>query len=295
MQSMRWDDMKVLLALVRSGSLARAAERLGVNVSTVSRRLDALEEATGVHLFDRTTEGTLPTAAAEKMVPFAETMEHAMHGIEHDVQAHELEPAGEVRVTAPPGVVDHFLAPALPRLYEAYPKIRIAILSSIGYADLTRREADIALRMMRPKGGDLVATSVSKSGWRIVAAPPLAKEVGRLKDPNALRWVVWGEELMHLPDARWITEHVEPANVVLRTNGMTALIEAVRAGLGAMVVPTPYRDLPGLAEVKCSAGLRRSLAALPEGTLWLVGHRALRAVPRIAVVWEWLRDEFRAL
>ena len=85
-ENLRWDDLRVLLVLFRAGSLKRAAEELGVNVSTASRRLDALEAAIGVRLFDRTPDGTHPTSAAEELVGFAETMEHAAHGLMRGVQ-----------------------------------------------------------------------------------------------------------------------------------------------------------------------------------------------------------------
>jgi DNA-binding transcriptional LysR family regulator len=85
---------------------------------------------------------------------------------------------------------------------------------------------------------------------------------------------------------------VSREQVVLETSSMSAQLEAVRAGLGCMVVPRPYAELRGLARVRCAGALEKSLAAVPEGTLWLVGHRALREVPRIAVVWAWLKRLF---
>ena len=139
------------------------------------------------------------------------------------------------------------------------------------------------------------ASSAYALGTTIAASPArTAKltESGKLRDPEATRWVTWGEELGHLPDARWIAAHVGRDRVVLETSSMTAQIEAVRAGIGAMVVPLPYAKLPGLAPVEHSTKLGKSLAALPEGTLWLVGHRALRDVPRVAVVWAWLKGRF---
>src|SRR5690606_7993485 len=148
------------------------------------------------------------------------------------------------------------------------------------------------LRLVRPDAGDFVATRVAAHGWCVVACPAHAAALGKLRDPDATRWVTWGEDLAHLPDARWLAAHVSRERVVLETNGMTAQLEAVRAGLGAMVVPRPYAALRGLVEVPCARAVKGSLAALPQGTLWLVGHRALREVPRIAVVWAWLKQRF---
>lgn len=278
--------------MMRRGSLKRAAEDLDVNISTVSRRLDALEGETGVHLFDRTPEGTKPTAAAEQLMPFAEQMEAAAMGLLRGVEALEAEPEGEVRITAPPGVVDHFLAPAVGELCERYPRLRIHILSAIAYADLTRREADLALRLGRPESGDLIAKRMMAQGWSVIASTDHAVELGTLRRAEQARWVTWGPELAHLPDRRWVDDNVPPERCALITNSMTAQLEAVRAGYGVMLVPTVYRTLRGLSEVRCSRTLRQSIAVLPSGSLWLVGHRAHRHVPRIAAVWEWLEEAF---
>lgn len=289
---LRWDDVRVLLALARHGSLKRASASLGVNISTVSRRLDALEEAAGAHLFDRTSGGTLPTAAAEELLPFAERMEQAALSMTRVFEALEVEPEGTVRITAPPGLVDHFLAPALATLTDAYPRLRISVVSTIGYADLTRREADIALRLLRPATGDLVAKRLATHGLVLVGAPAHAAALGRLTDPAATRWVTWDEDLAHLPDARWVAEHVPSERIVLRTSSMTAQLEAVRAGIGVMLAPMPYATLPALRAVELGPKLQKSVGAIPAGSLWLVGHRALRDVPRIAAVWRWIEERF---
>jgi DNA-binding transcriptional LysR family regulator len=289
---LRWDDLRVMLALVRRGSLKRGAEDLGVNVSTMSRRLDALEEAAGTHLFDRTPEGTKPTAATEQLVVFAEAMEQAAMGFSRGLERLEVEPEGDVRLACPPGVADHFLAPAVGDLCARHPKLRLTILSSIGYADLTRREADLALRTIRPAAGDFVAQRIATQGWCVVASPALAGEIGRLQQTGRARWVTWGEDLAHLVDRRWVDEHVPSERIALVTSSMTSLLEAVRADFGLMLVPTAYRALDGLCEVACAPKLRRSIDALPPSALWLVGHRALRDVPRIAAVWAWLATRF---
>lgn len=292
---LRWDDVRVLLALSRQGSLKRAAGSLGVNVSTASRRLDALEEAAGMHLFDRTPDGTRPTAAAERLLPFAESMEQAALGMARSLEGLEADPEGVVRITAPPGLVDHFLAPALTDLVERYPRLRISIVSSIGYADLTRREADLALRSIRPAAGDLVARRLVTPRYVVIASPAHAEELGRLGDPAAARWLTWEEDLAHLSDAEWIAQHVPPEQVVLRTSSMTAQIEAARTGLGLMLAAAPYADLRGLRALTTTRALSRSVDAIPRGSLWLVGHRALREVPRIAAVWSWLEARFSGM
>ena len=292
---LRWDDMRVVLALARHGSLKSAARVLEVNISTVSRRLDALEASVGWHLFDRTSEGTRPTAVTEELLPFAEAMEQAASGFLVGLDGLEQEPAGLVRVAAPPGLVDHFIAPALRGLLKHHPKLRVEVLSSIGYTDLTRREADVALRLKRPTSGDLIATRVKAYGYIVLASPKQAKRIGRLRDPGAECWTSWGDNLGHMADSRWLSEQVSRERVVVVSNSMTAQIEAVRHHIALMVAPEPYAKLAGVCSLPLSNALRSSLAAVPQAPLWLVGHRALREVPRIAATWNWLQSSLSAL
>lgn len=290
---LRWDDVRVLLALLRAGSQKQAARALGVDIATVSRRLGALEAALGATLFERTPDGTRPTEAAARLAPLAEKMERAAEGVTRGLEGLEAEPEGLVRVTAPPGLVDHFLAPELVSLTAAFPRLRVEILSSIAYADLARREADLALRLTRPARGDFVSTRLSSEGWEVIASPAHAHALGRLEDPARTSWVTWGDDLAHLPDGAWIRARVPEGRIQLVTNSMTAQLEAVRAGFGVMLAPRPYGALRGLTVVDVSAALRRSLDALPEGTLFLVATRAAREVPRVSAVWSWLVARFR--
>ena len=289
MQIERWDDLRILLAVFREGSLKRAASTLGVNISTASRRVDALEEQLGVRLFDRTPDGAKPTDAVERLIVHAEAMERGAMGFMRAIEGLELEPEGVVRLAAPPGVADHFLVPQLAKLLERHPKIRLQILASIGYADLTRREADLALRMRRPAGGDFTVKRLAKHGYvPIVSENDRSRK--RLGDASSIGWMTWGEDLGGRPDRQWVFEHAGRDAIVLETSSMNAQLEAVRQGLGAMLVPLPYVMLPGVRRLRLSDALEASLEQVPADALWLVGHRALRDVPRIAAVWTWLEE-----
>jgi DNA-binding transcriptional LysR family regulator len=284
----KWDDLAVLAALVRERTLSGAAARLGVNASTVGRRLDALEEALDAHLFDRTPEGVHPTAAAEQLFPIAEQFEDAAAEVMRAVEGFETEPEGTVRITAPPGVASQLVAPLTAELLQAHPRIRVELDASVGYADLTRREADIALRLERPRSGDLIATRLGTSTTALVASSEYATDAGRVRSLDELRWIDWGPGLSHLPDSRWLNKAVSADRIVLRTDSIDAQVAAARAGVGALLLPRAHAGLVDLVEVALTRKLSRSLPPLPESSLWLVGHRALRHVPRVAVVWEFL-------
>lgn len=281
-----WDQVRVFLAVARAGQLASAGARLGLDVSTVSRRVDRLESELGVHLFDRTKEGTRITAAAEAILPAAEEMERALAQFVTAKDAIETTAEGVVRLTCPPGVADAFVAPLLARFYEKYPRVVVELDASIGYADLTRREADLALRANRPHSGDLVAVKVVTTRAIPMTSPEYAEELGRIKKWSDARWIGWGADLAHIPTARWMTEHTPPP--VFRTNHFTSQISAASAGLGVIVTSEPFIHVRRLAPVRVSRALEPTLEKLPVEDLWLVGHRVLRAVPRIAAVWDFL-------
>jgi DNA-binding transcriptional LysR family regulator len=283
---MRWDDLEVVLALGRAGSLSGAAARLGVNTSTIARRLDKTEATHDVHLFDRTPSGITPTELALALMPVAEAMEQAAADAVRIVADRETQPEGTVRLTAPPGLANWIIAPVLAQLRKRHPRLAIELDASVGYANLTRREADLALRAGRPTSGDLVAVRLAEAASIPAVAPAVARRIGKLASTDDVDWITWGPDLVHLPDAQWIAQHVDAARIALRTSSMDAQIHAARAGLGAMLLAPPFLRASGLVRLDLDRALAKRTAAIPSGTLWLVGHRALRNVPRVQAVWD---------
>lgn len=281
----RWDDVRVVMALSRAGTLKGAAAELGINASTVGRRLDAFEDAIGTRLFDRTPDGVLPTESLEHILPRARELEHAAADLGRAIEGFEREPAGLVRITAPPGVAHLFLAPWLAELHARYPKLRLEIDASVGYADLTRREADLALRVVRPSAGDLVAVRIAEQRPALLTGADYAASLGTLKDFNDARWIDWGPDLAHIPAARWVAQHVDPDAVVLRTSNITTQLEAARGGLGVVIGSPAIGRAAHLATVRTGRRIQQALRNTAPEALWLVGHRALRDVPRVAAVW----------
>jgi DNA-binding transcriptional LysR family regulator len=289
-----WDQVRVFLAIARAGQLAGAAGRLGLDVSTVSRRLDRLEADLGVHLFDRTREGTVPTAAAESMLPAAEDMERALAQFATAVDSIETVAEGSVRLTAPPGVADAFVAPLLAIFQQRFPKVSVELDASIGYADLTRREADLALRATRPRSGDLVAVRLVQTRSIPMTSPAYAAELGKLRRWSDARWITWSADLMHIPTGRWMTEHLRGITPVLRTSHFGSQLAAAGAGVGVTLASEPFSQVRPLVPVTIARSLADSWAALPVEDLWLVGHRALRTVPRVAALWDFLAEQIHA-
>jgi DNA-binding transcriptional LysR family regulator len=260
-----------------------------VDPSTVSRRLGALEEALAATLFDRGREGIAPTEAAEQLLPVAEEIEAAMTRFTTAAEGLEREVSGRVRIACPADVAEVVLVPLLPRLLARHPALSVEIDPGETTVDLTRREADLALRTVRPVRGDLVVTRLRDVTWTVAAAPALAREIGTLRRWTDAPWIGWGERLASIAPARWRARHVsrEP---VLSSDSLRVQFAAVLAGVGIGLLPEPSLAHFGLTPVRLAPGLRDAAAEVPTDVLYLVTHRALRDVPRVRVVWELLLD-----
>ena len=287
-----WDDVRVFLALCRSRTVGGAALALRVDASTVSRRLAALEEVLAATLFDRGRDGIAPTEAAELLMPVAEEIELSLARFTNQAEGLEREAAGVVRITCPPDVAEVVLAPLLNELLARHPGLRIVLDPGESVRDLTRREADLALRTARPTSGDLVMTRLTQARWVLVASPTLARRLGTLRDFAAVPWVGWGERLAHLPAARWLAKHVKDADPVVRSDSLTVQLAAVKSGVGVALVPEPSVAHYRLEPVRLAPDLREAAAEWPRDDLYLATHRALHGVPRVRVVWDLLLKKF---
>lgn len=283
-----WDDVRVFLALCRSRTLGDAAAALGVDASTVSRRLAALEEALSATLFERGRDGIARTEQAEDLLPAAEQMEEAMARFSSEAETLERSVAGLVRLACPPDVADVIVAPLVPALLAEHPALRLEVDPGETVLDLTRREADLALRTVPPARGDLVVTRLRTVRWVLAAAPEVARAVGTLRAWTEAPWVAWGERLSGIAPARWLARHAGGVEPVVRSDSLLLQLALVRKGVGVALVPEPSVEPYGLVPVKPGPGLRGAAGEWPRDELFLVTHRALRRVPRVRVVWELL-------
>jgi DNA-binding transcriptional LysR family regulator len=293
--TVRWDDVRVFLATHRQKSFGAAGARLSIDTSTVSRRVAAFEASLGMRLFERTREGLLPTRAAERVLAAAEAMEAAHARLTRDASDLEALAEGIVRLSVAPGMADVFIAPALVRLRQKHPQIEIELDASVRPRDLSRHEVDLAMRSTRPHGADLVTLKIASARWLPAASPALVEELGAVRDWRALPWITWDRDLASFPPARWVATHAAGAPIVLRTSHFSAQLAAAQSGLAVMLAPVPYMAARGLAPVRVSKGLSPTLETTPVDDLWLVGHRILRDVPRVAAVWSFFADELKSL
>jgi DNA-binding transcriptional LysR family regulator len=282
---MGWDDFQVFLAAVRTGSHARAARALGVDPTTVGRRLAALETRLGTRLFDRHPHNLVPTIAATAIIPRAERIEAEILAVEREASGADARPEGAVRITAGDGVVNAILVPALIALRDKHPGLTFDLRADTRSLDLSRREADIALRLTRPKQPALVARKLGTLAFGVYAA---RRYLDRHTTPRSLAdtavhaWIGFEAELDELPQVRWLRRAVPNLRWALRANTTTTHYEACCAGHGLALLPTfVAARSPDLVQIA-----PRTMA--PTRELWGVTHVDLRRNARVALILDWL-------
>ena len=289
---MEWGHLRYFLELARTGSLSSAARRIGVDRNTVARRVGALEEQLGVSLFERGPQGWTRTAAGEELADLASQVEEDVLRLARRADAQDQALDGSVRLTTAAHLAAQLLCPALPELRARHPGLVLEIAADQRTFDLTRREADLALRMGRPRDAGLVTRKLSDVVYGFYASLAYAAARRRgLVDFERDLFVGLDESLASTPHERWVGKLGPNRRVVFRTNATASLQSAARAGLGVAILPRYVGDRD------------RELARIegPEPAhheLWLLVHGDLRRVPRVRAVIEWvdwLVEKSRAL
>ena len=195
---MKWDDLRILLAVQRGGTLAAAAKRLGVDQTTVARRLAALEGAAKAKLFLRSQGRLVATELGEIAVVQAERVEGQILDLEEKLAGGTAAPEGKVRVTAVPVLANRLLIPRLGDLLARCPKLEIEIVAEPRNLSLSKRDADIALRLARPQGGAALCRKIGALSYSVYGT---ANRSGA-----ALPWLTYGDDYADLPQAQWVAK-----------------------------------------------------------------------------------------
>jgi DNA-binding transcriptional LysR family regulator len=276
-----WDDLRVVLAVFRDGTLSGAARTLGVRHSTVFRRLGAIEAGMGVRLFERFRDGYVPTPAGERAAAAAIRLEDEVLALGRKLSGQDLTPSGTVRI-ATTDTLGAMLMRHLAAMRGLHPEIRVEVVFSNAMANLTRREADIAIRPTPDPPDFLVGRRVAEIAHAIYGSPSyLARHDGR--DLSAHDWIALDDALAGTVIARWMDNNVRPARVTCRVDALPALRDAAEAGFGLAVLPCYVGDL--------AAGLRRIAPRTPpepRSALWLLTHDDLKRTARIRATLDFL-------
>lgn len=278
---MEWDDLKHFLAVARSGSLTDAARTLKTSASTVARRVQGLENRLGARLFDRRRNGYALTDNGQAIRLRAEEVEEAVLSVEREALGRDLRPSGKVRVAASDDIATHVVAPRLAEFVRRYPDIALEIIARMDLVNLTRREADIAIRGRRPSDGDFVVRDAGHWPFGLYADKTYAK-ARKLKpgltDLSNAEIITWTKEYQHVRGGAWFAEHAPSAAIALTSDSSRVHYAACKAGLGIAILPSKLADRePGLV---CLLPPERVLAV----ELWVVVHRDLIRTARVRAV-----------
>lgn len=282
---MEWDDLKYFLAVARAGNLTEAGRTLKTSASTVSRRIAALEEKLGAHLFDRTSSGYSLAESGVEIRRRAEEVEAAALSVERAALGRDMHPTGVVRVTASDDIAANLIAPHLGRFKTRYPEISLELIAQMEHADLARREADIALRGARPARGPFVIRRAGLWPFGLYASRKYV-ETHHLKpglsDLSDLEIITWTKNWSHLRGGPWFAEYARGARVALSSDSRRVQHAACKAGLGLAILPCAIADKE--SDLICLLPPKRVLSL----SLWLVVHRDVARTPRIRAVTEFL-------
>ena len=273
---MRWDDLKYVLALYRAGTLVGAGKLLHVNTSTVGRRIEALERALGTRLFDRMGGAYHPTAKVKRVVACAEEMEIQANTLERQIQGSDTRVEGSVRITALDNFLDHIVVPALPEFLEAHPALEVTLESDLRLFELSRGEADIAVRVTEPTHPEMVTRNL---GMQVTA---YYQAVGQTW-PDYLPLIALPNTLNHAEYNELLKKHVAGGRIVARANTEARITAMVRRGIGIGLIDCfvgeedpELERLPGLGQI--------------EHTLWAVTHVEMRRSARVRTVLDFLTE-----
>jgi DNA-binding transcriptional LysR family regulator len=276
---MRWDDVRIFLKVAQTGSLSGAGRELGLNHSTVYRRLLQLEEQLGVRLFDRDQGSYTLTVAGQEGLQRALEAEQALLGFARAVEGRDEVPEGPVRLTAPEALLP-VLSPLLASFHDAYPRIDLHVAFGDRFLDLSRNEADVALRPIpRPREG-LVGRRLAAIAWTVYAP-------AQSLDAEALPWAAYGEELDSLDAVRWWKARYADDPVLLSVNSVPAMATVLRTAGCRGMLPCFTGDL--------DPALRRLSDPIEEAAsaLWLLVHPDLRRTARVRALLDHLWDGLR--
>jgi DNA-binding transcriptional LysR family regulator len=227
-----WDDLRYVLAIARGKTLSRAAESLGASHTTVGRRVRAIEQALGARLFDQTPDGFVPTSAGQDIAEVAERMEAEVLALEGRVLGRDVRLQGSLRV-ATMDILFRCYRDAFASFLARYPSVELTVTSSNDEVSLTRREADVALRMTNSPPEYLVGRKVGRVDFAVYGSRALVERMGPDAGYGDYPWIHWDERLNMRWLDEWLARNAPGARIAMRMDVSSMVLrEAVAAGLG---------------------------------------------------------------
>lgn len=280
-QALEWNDLHLVLAVCREGTLSGAARVLGVNHSTVFRRIAAIEKKLGVRLFDRLATGYAMTEAGEAVLASADRIENEVLALSRTLIGRDLQLSGVLRVAVPDALLTTLLMRHLGEFTQRYPQIQLELMISNNYLNLTRREADVAVRVTASPPEAVVGRRLCGVATTVYGcADYLEKKANGVIEEYA--WLMPDEELAHLPVTTWLGRQYPGAPIALRCNTLLGLHEAAVEGLGIAALPCFLAD-PNERLVR----IIDPPAALAS-ELWVLTHPDIKRTARVRALMDFL-------
>lgn len=274
-----WNDIPILLALARTGSMRTAARQLGIDTSTVSRRLAAAEKRLHTRLFIRKPEGYKPTDAGKIFLSSAEAIEGGVHALVSTTETEAEGVAGAVRITSVDTVLNDWLIQRLPALRGLHPKLEVVAIPDNHVLSFTRSEADLAIRIARPReDAAILMRRIGAIGMAVYGSAAF-KKVTRQRWQE-VPWLMFHDDLSDMVEMKWLAKTVPGARSFFRCSSMSALLSACEAGLGLALLPC--------FAVRSTRLLRLSEDPEFHRDLWLLNHRQAARIRRFRAVADWI-------
>lgn len=281
---MDWNDLNIILAIGRAGSLSGAARNLGINHSTVFRRINAIEKKLNVRFFERLPGGYVLTEAGENAISTAENIDNQVHELARKLDGKDLRLQGKIRVTAPEGLSIKILDPVLAKFCKQHSAIQLELITTGYQLELSRREADLAIRVTKNPPGNSIGRCISDFGFAIYATKSYLNKYPD-RDLTQMDWVVTEDSRDWFANSLWKKLGLHHARIVFSSNSTMAVYNAARQGLGIAPLPCFLGD--------SDKKLVRVMDPLPEMMLemWILTHPDLRHTARIKSLMQYLQNE----
>ena len=285
-----WNDIRFFLSVANNGTLAGAAKELGVNHSTVFRRINEFEKKLGVRLFERLPTGYVVTVAGEETRQHALKMEGEASALERKLSGKDFKLSGTIRVTTPDALGLHFLMPHLHGFYEQYPDIHTDLIISRQYYDLSRRQADVSIRVGGTPPDHLIGRKLGSIAWGVYGSKSYLAQHGRPTcDADLLdhKFIMGDSSFARHPNTQWAKQFTDQESAVFTSNNIVGLYSAAAHGFGLAVLPCYLGDIDRALEYVLDPG-----PAL-DTELWLLTHPDLRQTARIKAFADFIVESFR--
>jgi DNA-binding transcriptional LysR family regulator len=286
-----WNDLRLAVALADRRTLTAAARALAINQSTASRRLASLEESLGVTLFLRGPKGYVATAAGERLLARVRALAEQLENVERTIAMDDSEPRGLVRLAVTEITATQLLESSLSALAEAHPALTVELVVGYTLADISRGQADIAVRLVAPETADLRRSKLGTQRYGLYASKAYLARRGAPRsreDLSGFDVLVGSGDLARSAETQWLGEQRRGARVALFSSSVRILARACGAGMGLAALSSNTASTePTLLRV-CE------LPEIPARDVWLVAHRDTRKVARVRVVWDAIARDLKA-